>query len=590
MTQNDAAEVAALYRDAASLYQAGQLTAAAERYREILKRAPDQPDALHMLGLIAHQFGRYDVAVDLISRAIRYDSSVPAYHLNQGLAYQALNRFEEGIVSYQNALNIKPDYAAAHFNLGRILSLQGKPERAVPHFQRVLAIQPSHAEAYYRLGNVWGHLCKLEEAITCYQRALALKPDYALAYDTFLCALLYRSTNNTEEFSLTNQRYAELCEGPLQAMWPNHGNSCDPGRRLNVGYVSPDFREHSVASYITAIFAHHDKSQFAVTAYYNHTWQDEATARIQAYADRWVPCQEMTDEALAERIRADGIDILVDLAGHMVGNRLLVFARKPAPVQVTYLGYPATTGLSAMDYRLVTADTDPPGAEGWHSEKLYPLPRSLWCYRPPAAMPAVIPQTPAQRSGHVTFGSMNNLAKISDITLAVWSRLLKAVSNARLVMTGLPVGTARRDLQERFAALGIEAERLVQHGRLPAAEYYALLNTIDIALDPFPYTGTTTTCESLWMGVPVVTLIGETSVARSGYALLKGIGLEELAARDEKEYVAIAASLATDLERLDALRGGMRQRIASSPLRDEAGLTRDLEAAYRAMWRAWCNR
>jgi predicted O-linked N-acetylglucosamine transferase (SPINDLY family) len=408
------------------------------------------------------------------------------------------------------------------------------------------------------------------------------------AYNGTLLIALYLSSTRPAELAVVYQDFARRFELPLRPSWPAHANNRDPERRLRIGYVSADFRDHSVAFFFEPLLAHHDRGAVEVYGYYNNTLQDAMTERLRSCTDHWIPCQGMTDEALAARIQADGIDILVDLAGHTRGNRLLVFARKPAPVQVTYLGYPATTGLSAIDYRLVTADTDPPGAEAWHSEGLYRLPRSLWCYRPAPDMPAVVPATPARRNGVITFGAMNNIAKVSEAAVAAWSGILRAVPGARLVMTSMPAGTARRDLQARLAAQGIAPERLTLHGKLPREEYYALLNEIDIALDPFPYNGTTTTCESLWMGVPVVTLIGETSAARSGYALLKGIGLDALAARDRDEYAGLAVALATDLDRLDTLRAGMRQRIAASPLRDEAGLTRDLEAAYRAMWRAWC--
>jgi predicted O-linked N-acetylglucosamine transferase (SPINDLY family) len=296
----------------------------------------------------------------------------------------------------------------------------------------------------------------------------------------------------------------------------------------------------------------------------------------------------MTDEQLAARIRMDGIDILVDLAGHTVGNRLLVFARKSAPVQVSYLGYPATTGLQAMDWRLVTAETDPEGAEQWHSERLYRLPRSLWCYRPPETAVEVKGETPARSAGYITFGSMNNIAKVSDTTVAAWSELMRDVPRSRLMLTNVAAAAAD-EVRARFARHGVTADRLHVEARLEAPAYRFLLAQVDIALDPFPYNGTTTTCDVLWMGIPVVSLKGETSVSRSGYALLKSVGLEELVAHDETEYVAIAAALAGDLHRLERLRSGMRARLEASALRDEAGCTRDIEAAYRHMWQQWCR-
>jgi predicted O-linked N-acetylglucosamine transferase (SPINDLY family) len=309
---------------------------------------------------------------------------------------------------------------------------------------------------------------------------------------------------------------------------------------------------------------------------------------LKRHVDHWVPCQHLDDEALAARIHADGIDILIDLVGHTRGNRLLVFARKPAPVQVSYLGYPATTGLTAMDWRLVTAATDPAGAEQWHSERLYRLPRSLWCYRPPEVAGELKSETPARAAGPITFGSMNNIAKVSDAAIQAWSEILQRVPNARLVMTGL-AEEIRRQTLARFGREGVGEERLQLHGRLEAGAFHRMLGGIDLALDTFPYAGTTTTCEALWQGVPVLTLRGETSVSRSGYALLKMLGLEELVAHNEAEYVRKAIELANDPDRLDALRAGMRSRMETSPLRDEAGFTKELEAAYRKMWTDWCR-
>ncbi len=682
--------IAAWLHTASQYHQTGRLAEAEALYRDVLAQAPDHPQALHRLGLLAYQLGHYEAAQALVSRAIEVDGTDAIQHYDLGLIYQARGRLVEAAACYQQAIHIKPG-CPAYSNLGTVYFDQGKyneavacyqqalainprlPEplnnlgntyiklrhyaAAIPYLQQAVKVKPAYAEAHNHLGIAYFELGELEKAATCHQKALSLNPDFAealtnlgniivnqdrvdeavrlfqkalhlkpdlamahlnlgvalysqgrsedavprfqqaltlqadlaLAYDSWLFTLNYLPSTRPAAVVSACRRYAEQFEAPRRPSWPMHTNSRDPERRLKVGYVSADFRLHSVAYFMEPLLAHHDRDAVEVYGYYNNTREDAVTARLQARVDHWLPCKGMADEELAARIQADGIDILVDLAGHTAGNRLLVFARKPAPVQVTYLGYPATTGLSAIDYRLVTADTDPPGAEAWHSERLYRLPRSLWCYRPAPDMPAVIPTTAARRNGCITFGSMNNIAKVSAATLAAWSSILQAMPGARLVLTNLPQGEAREVLVQRFAAHGIDAARLTLHGKLPAAEYYALLNTIDIALDPFPYTGTTTTCESLWMGVPVVTLIGETSVARSGYALLKGIGLEELAAGDEKEYVAIATALATDLERLDALRGGMRQRIASSPLRDEAGLTRDLEAAYRAMWRAWCR-
>ncbi len=567
-----------------------QYERAVASYQRSLALGPGNARAHCHLGNTLYRQGRYQAAVDCYRAALAIDANYAEAHSNLGAALVDLQQADKAIPHFESALAIQPDLPLGHYNLGTAQIDLGQLDEAVANFLRALHTDPRLVWAHHNLGHTYLAQGKPEAAMACFDAAQEIAPEFAPAYNIALVTLNYLPSTRPAAVVSACRRYAEQFEAPLRPSWPMHTNSRDPERRLKVGYVSADFRLHSVAYFMEPLLAHHDRDAVEVYGYYNNTREDAVTARLQARVDHWLPCKGMADEELAARIQADGIDILVDLAGHTAGNRLLVFARKPAPVQVTYLGYPATTGLSAIDYRLVTADTDPPGAEAWHSERLYRLPRSLWCYRPAPAMPAVIAETAARRQGFITFGSMNNIAKVSEPAVVLWSRLLQAVPGSRLVLTNVAAGTAQRRIGERFAAQGIGPERLTVHGKLPAAEYYALLNTIDIALDPFPYTGTTTTCESLWMGVPVVTLIGETSVARSGYALLKGIGLEELAAGDEKEYVAIATALAQDLDRLDALRGGMRQRIASSPLRDEAGLTRDLEAAYRAMWRAWCAR
>ncbi len=558
-------------------------------FRTALELAPGDAETLYQCGITSIGLGRAEEALSALRRAIALRPDFGEAYNGIGNALLQLGRPAEAIPHYHQALALNVDPGLVSANLGTAHDRLGQTDEAIRFYSKALTTHPDNAELHQNLGTIWSSQGGLDEALRSFEQALMLRPDFTPAYDSALLCLLYADGGRRASPHLSARDYARRYEQPLRPSWPTHTNNRDPERRLKVGYVSADFRLHSVAYFMEPLLAHHDKRAVEVYCYYSFGVHDAVTARLMAYADHWRDCAGLADSELAARIQADGIDILVDLAGHTGSNRLPVFARKPAPVQVTYLGYPATTGLSAIDYRLVTADTDPPGAEAWHSERLYRLPRSLWCYRPPATMPAVIPATPARRSGCITFGAMNNVAKVSDATVATWAHLLRAVPGAQLVMTKL-ADSAQRLMHEHFATQGIAAERLILHGKLPAAEYYALLNAIDIALDPFPYTGTTTTCESLWMGVPVVTLIGETSVARSGYALLKGIGLEELAARDEKEYVAIAAALAQDLDRLDALRGGMRQRIASSPLRDEAGLTRDLEAAYRAMWRAWCDR
>jgi predicted O-linked N-acetylglucosamine transferase (SPINDLY family) len=315
---------------------------------------------------------------------------------------------------------------------------------------------------------------------------------------------------------------------------------------------------------------------------------DAMTARLRALCDHWRSTCGLGDAQVAELIRADGIDVLVDLAGHTAASRLLVFARKPAPVQVSYLGYPATTGLDAMDYRLTDAYAEPAGtSEQWYVERLVRLPRSLWCYRPLDDMPEVSP-APAGRNGYVTFGSFNNFAKIGARVIDLWAQLLRAVPDSRLFMICVPEGEAQHALIERFTARGVAAERLQLHGRLPRAAYLAAFGNVDVALDPFPCNGGTTTCDALWMGLPVLALIGDTFLSRAGLSLLAAAGLAELAAATPEAYLAIGAGLSADIDALAARRATMRALLRGSALMDAPAFARDVELAYRDMWRHWC--
>src|SRR3989344_4672777 len=612
------------FQSAIEHHRAGHLAEAKAICLQLLQAKPDHHKALHLLGLIAHQEGENDIAVKLISRAIQADPSNPVHHYNLGSLYNALNKLDEAIACYRKALALRPDDAETLNNLGNTLKDQGMLDEAIDCYRRALAIQPDYAEAYTNLGIALTDRGNLDEAIACYRQALAVSPDYVIALNRLGLALNnrgapdeamacyrqalaiqpdsveahsnklliahYAAQYSPAELLAEHLKFAEQFEAPLKPSWRPHTNTRDPEKRMKVGYVSPDLRHHAVAYFIEPVLAHHDKSRVEVFCYYNHTRQDSFTDRLRAAADHWASCQDMPDERLAERIRADGIDILVDLAGHTGENRLLVFARKPAPVQVTYLGYINTTGLSAMDYRLTHIDADPPGNEAYYSETLYRLPGDLWwCYRPPPGMPGVAPP-PAIANGFVTFGSTNNIAKLSPETIATWADVLRALPDARLIMAGIPQGSAQQSLCERFSAHGIDPQRLTVHGRLSPGRYWELHHQIDIVLDPFPYNGGTTTCDALSLGVPVVALAGQEFVSRMGYALLKNIGLPELAAASRQDYVKIAVSLAGDPERLKTLRTGMRERLAASPLRDEAGFTRNLETAYREMWRKWCAR
>ncbi|MCC6301814.1 MAG: tetratricopeptide repeat protein [Gammaproteobacteria bacterium] len=571
------------------LIRQDRLEEAAACYRQALSYKPDFAEAHHNLGLVLSRQDRLDEAVDAYRRALALDPRLVSARYNLALALYNLGRLGESESCYRQTLAQAPDHVEARLDLSLLLGDLGRVDEAVALAREAVALAPDHAKAHLNLGNALLRQGRVEETAACCRRALALDPNLTDAHGAWLMVMQYSEDATAAGLYAAHRRFGEALEASLVSSRRPHANDRDPERRLRLGYVSADFCVHSVAYFFEGILAAHDRARFSVACYYNHNQQDAMSERLRALADDWVCCRGMTDEQLAGRIRADGIDILIDLSGHTRGNRLPVFARKPAPVQVTYLGYPGSTGLESMDYRLCTEETDPPGAEAWHSERLHRLPRGLWCYRPPAGVSEDADSAAESRNTELTFGSMNMIAKLSPRTLSLWAAILRALPSARLAMTSVPEGETRARLRARFAAEGVAPERLELHGKLPYAEYRELLRRVDIALDPYPYNGTTTTCDTLWRGIPVVSLRGETSASRSGYALLKAVGLEDLAAEDEEGYVRVAVALARDGARRAALRTGLRARMEASALRDEAGFTRALEAAYRTLWREWCG-
>ena len=567
----------------------GKLDEAVENYRRALQINPGLADALVNLGNALRAQGRLEETAESYRRALALRPDLAETHFHLGLVSRAQGNLDEAVACYRKALALKPDYADACNNLGIALRAQGKPDEAIEQYRKALALKPDYAEAFSNLGGALKNQGKLDEAIGHYRQALALKPDFADAHSNLVFCMQFSSNYSMAELFAEHLRFAAQYEAPLKPYWKAYQNSPEPERRLKVGYVSADFYRHAVAFFIEPVLANHDKSRVEVYCYYNNTQQDELTERIAAYADHWVPCKVLSDDQLAERIRSDGIDILVDLSGHTAGNRLLVFARKPAPLQVIYLGYPGTSGLSAMDYRITDRHADPEGNEAYYSEKLIRLPGSLCCYRPTGDMPEVAP-LPALKNGYVTFGSLNNFNKLNDRCLELWSVLLKAVPTARLLMLTVPEGTAREQLIEKFAGLGISASRLELHGKFPYREFHQMFGRVDIALDPFPVTGGTTTCETLWMGVPVIVLAGQRFISRVGYSFLSAAGLHDFAAHSPEDYIAVATRLADNIPLLAKIHDGLRARVAASPLTDAAAFTRNLENAYREIWSKWCNR
>jgi predicted O-linked N-acetylglucosamine transferase (SPINDLY family) len=504
------------------------------------------------------------------------DSAHAYFGLGNALGEKGFHR--EAIVAFEQALQWNPNFAEAHFNLGVELSKCDLLDRACAAYQQTLRLKPSHTLANVNLANVLISQGQIDEAIRQLKKARQSGYLFCMNYQANSDALVIR-----EEHRLWEEEYAL----PLLPAKLKHGNDPDPDRRMRIGYVSPDFRKHVVGHYIRPILRHHNHTQFDITLYSNLKRGDELTEELRQHADKWCDIAGMTDDEVVAQIRCDGIDILVDLALHTDGNRLLVFARKPAPVQVTYAGYPGTTGLRAIDYRLTDPYLDPPGEnDQWYAEKSYRLPHSFWCIDQVAEEPAV-GQLPVLEKKYLTFGSLNNFCKVNDDGLKLWARVLCAKPESRLLLLSKE-GSHRQKTLDSLAGYGIIASRIEFLPRLPRRDYLAYYNQIDIGLDTLPYNGHTTSLDAFWMGVPVVTLVGGTVVGRAGLSQLMNLGLPELTASTPDDFVRIAADLANDLPRLVSLRGGLRERMRRSPMMDCEGFTRDIETAYRDMWQTWC--
>jgi predicted O-linked N-acetylglucosamine transferase (SPINDLY family) len=571
-----------------SHHNAGRLAEAQRIYRQILSQQPDHADALHLLGVLAGQTGRLDSAVELIRRAIRLRPDLADAYINLGVVLKANGQLDEAIACYRQAIRLSPDLAEVHSNLGNALQDKEQLDEAIAAYRQAIRLKPDNAEAHYNLGHALNKIGRLDEAVSCNRQAVRLKPDFAEAHSNVVFILQYHPGYDggmiLEKARRWNQQHAE----PLKKFIQPHTNNRDPERRLRIGYVSPDFREHCQSFFTIPLFSNHDRTKFEIFCYAHVGRPDAVSERIRGWVDFWRPILGMTDEEVAGKIREDRIDILVDLTMHMADGRPLVFSRKPAPVQAAWLAYPGTTGLSAMDYRLTDPYLDPPGLnDSFYSESSIRLPDSFWCYDPLVTEPAVNP-LPAQTNGHVTFGCLNNFCKVNEPVLRLWAHVLKTVPGSRFMML-CPEGNHRQPLLDVLQREGISPDHVELIAGRPRLQYLELYHRMDVGLDTFPYNGHTTSLDSFWMGVPVVTLVGQTVVGRAGLSQLTNLGLPELIAQTPEQYVQIAADLTGNLPRLAELRRTLRARMQASPLMDAPRFARNVEAAYRQMWRNWCQ-
>ena len=554
----------------------------------------------------AMQTGLSAQAIELFSHALHmanyhnYAEAVPDILASRAMCQALLGKLPEAEQDFNDVLERAPQHsdtaAMAHMNLGNIALRGHRFTEATVHYEASLAASSAmtgHAPPNPGLLNNLGlslHRRGLPElAIERYRQALTIQPDFQDASTNLLFAMQHTPTVSAEDLFKAFQDWTARHEAPLRVLQRPHANTPDPARKLRIGYLSGDFFRHAVANFIEPVLQAHDRQTVEVFCYATNSHVDEQTTVLRQLADHWRDVAQLADDDLAQRIHDDAIDILIDLSAHTLGHRLLVFARKPAPVQITWLGYPTTTGLQSMDYRISDAVSDPPGvADPYHSERILRLPRSQWCYRPWPLAPAV-KDAPALRTGRVTFGSFNNLAKLNDSVLELWAKVLIAVPEASINVVSIPDIPSRHRVANALIHHGAKPEQVKITGTLEYDEFWRIRDDIDIVLDAFPYNGTTTTFEALWAGLPVITLAGSHGASRSAASILTSVGLSELVAHDAAAYVSIAQTLARDVTRVNELRCGMRTRLIEAGLCDGKRFTRELEAAYRQAWQGWCK-
>lgn len=600
----------------------GRHAEAAEAFSKVIAMRPKQAMGYNNLATALRGMGKPEAALQALDKAIALQPGYATAHSNRGMILSDLRNYDAAIASLKRAVALRPDVAEYLTGLVRLLRDVGRAHEAVAICNQILRVIPTCAEAYSELsgllqeigqiddahvqcvkalalkpdlpealnnlGNILRDQGRLEDAIQSYRRALAIKPDAIGIHSNLVFTLQFASGYDSAAILEENRRWAELHETPLLAEIRPHPNDRSTTRRLNIGYVSSYFRLHSAAFFLMPVLSNHDPARVRVFCYSGVKRPDAITDRFKNLNHVWRDSAGLSDAELARQIRADEIDILIDITLHMQGSRLLSFARKPAPIQVTWLGYPGTTGLTTMDYRFTDPYLDPVGQnDAFYTERSIRLPHTFWCYAPLTETPEPS-KLPACAAGHVTFGCFNNFHKVTPETLGLWANVLAEIPNSRLIILSQP-GAHREAVRQRFEQSGIAGHRIQFVARLPLEDYFRLYQQVDLCLDTIPYPGHTTTLDSLWMGVPVITLAGQTTVGRGGVSILSNMNLRNLIAGSPAEYVSIAKWIAQDLDALSELRQTLRDRLRASPLMNGRQFATDLENAYAQMWAAYCE-
>lgn len=571
-----------------AIQEQGRLEEAVMNFERALALKPKFIEGHINLGIAFKVLGRFNEAIACFEQAIAIKTTHAEAHLNLGAIFKDLGRLDDAIFSYQRALNIAPGFSKAYNNLGIALTALGKLDEATLQFQQALSIEPNSVDALNNLGIALKDQGRLDEALASFMRASDLAPGLPGPSANAVYLLHFHPGYDTSAITQACRQWNQMYAAHLAQFVLPHPNDRNPERKLRIGYLSPNFCSHPVGRFLLPLIEQHDRGNFEIFAYAQVKRPDAVTDRFQLLMEHWRNTFGLSDAQLCDQIREDEIDILIDLTMHMAENRLLVFARKPAPVQATWLAYCSSTGLNTMDYRFSDPYLDPETRdETLYSEQTIRLPETYWCYQPTGIEPETgLP--PSSKNGFITFGCLNNFAKVTSHTILTWIKIIQVVPKSCLLIHAAE-GSHRLRFLGEMERSGIDAQRVQFVGKLPIKKYFGFYQEIDIALDPFPYAGGTTTCDALWMGVPLVSLAGETAVARGGLSILSNLGLEELVAWDSDQYIQIAVNLAMNLPRLIELRKTLRSRIQESPLMDAPRFARQMEAAYRMMWRKWCR-
>lgn len=552
---------------------------AAAAYKSALAASKPSERARGLLIRLLFESGRDTEVIELLRRYTdEHPGESEGWHL-LGMAHLRQGEAQAALPFLRRAVELEPQRALPHNSLGLALDAAGEPDASAREFEIAASLNPPSAEAFNNLAMIRVGEGRAPDAIPLFQRSLSISPQQPLVHSNLLLTMNYIADWPPGVMLAEHRRWAAQFADSLPPVGQQHRPR--PDGVLHVGYVSSDFRGHPVAAYLGGVLAAHDRKAVRTTCYATLFAADAVTERLKAASDNWRDITRLSDQAAAEMIRDDRVDVLVDLGGHTSRNRLRIFARRAAPVQVAHFAYPNTTGLKAMDYRLTDGVSDPPGSEVHYVERLVGLPDIAWCWQPPDEAPDVSP-LPAGNAGPITFGCLNNAAKLTEPTIQLFARVLQAVPDSRLIVLGSKSRTATDRVGELLARAGVP-DRVDVWPRSSPAEYYAAHHRIDLALDTFPYNGGVTTCDALWMGVPVVSRVGNTYAARQGASILRCVGLAELAANSADEFAAICADWAGHRDRLQATRAGLRDRLRASPLLDAERFTRHLEAAYRRM-------